>query len=229
MKRQGFTLIELLVVIAIIAVLAAILFPVFARAREKANQTSCQSNLRQISLAFTMYAQDFDDSYPVCDPVPYTDPLGPRLRASYSGWIENPLDTYTRNRQIFVDPSGSGWWVDPYTNIAVGYCYNYVGLYGAQQGDIQSPAESLVMWCSTNQWADSYAAIWDRDIAWYVAKSFAATHWHSDQNNNLYADGHVKSNKWPQFTWDKIWVRQVHLGHPDYLKPVVQPMASPPW
>jgi len=59
--RKGFTLIELLVVIAIIAILAAILFPVFARAREKARSSSCLSNTKQIVLAILMYAQDYDE------------------------------------------------------------------------------------------------------------------------------------------------------------------------
>ncbi|MDW8103641.1 MAG: DUF1559 domain-containing protein [Armatimonadota bacterium] len=64
LRRTGFTLIELLVVIAIIAVLAAILFPVFAQAREKARSASCQSNYRQIGLAFHMYVADWDEVYP---------------------------------------------------------------------------------------------------------------------------------------------------------------------
>lgn len=65
MSRRGFTLIELLVVIAIIAILAAILFPVFARAREKARQTSCLSNVKQFGLAVEMYLSDYDERYPV--------------------------------------------------------------------------------------------------------------------------------------------------------------------
>ena len=63
-NKKGFTLIELLVVIAIIAILAAILFPVFAQAREKARQTSCLSNMKQLSLGLNMYVQDYDETWP---------------------------------------------------------------------------------------------------------------------------------------------------------------------
>ena len=66
-RHYAFTLIELLVVIAIIAVLAAILFPVFAQAREKARQTTCLSNMKQVGLAFAQYLSDFDSMYPTCD------------------------------------------------------------------------------------------------------------------------------------------------------------------
>lgn len=69
-NKNGFTLIELLVVIAIIAILAAILFPVFAQAREKARQTTCLSNLKQLGIAFLMYAQDYDETYPLANSTP---------------------------------------------------------------------------------------------------------------------------------------------------------------
>jgi len=101
MKRRGFTLIELLVVIAIIAILAAILFPVFARARAKAQQNNCLSNVKQLTLGAIMYASDYDEKWPNSANGAWTCPGG------YAIWAEQ-IHPYAKNSQIFVCPSASG-------------------------------------------------------------------------------------------------------------------------
>jgi prepilin-type N-terminal cleavage/methylation domain-containing protein/prepilin-type processing-associated H-X9-DG protein len=103
-RRPGFTLIELLVVIAIIAILAAILFPVFAQAREKARQASCLNNLKQIGTALMMYAQDHDETFPPA--YYYRNPLaGSNLDGTgieqWSGFCQ----PYVKNFKVFVCPS----------------------------------------------------------------------------------------------------------------------------
>jgi prepilin-type N-terminal cleavage/methylation domain-containing protein/prepilin-type processing-associated H-X9-DG protein len=95
--RGGFTLIELLVVIAIIAILAAILFPVFARARENARRSSCQSNLKQIALGTSQYVQDYDEKFPPDGVVTATP-------SEVSGWAY-VLQPYLKSEQIFQCPS----------------------------------------------------------------------------------------------------------------------------
>jgi len=97
MTRRGFTLIELLVVIAIIAILAAILFPVFARAREKARQTSCLNNIKQLSLGMLMYIQDYDETF-----------------ATSGNWGVDPIwphqiYPYVKNWQVYKCPSNPLW------------------------------------------------------------------------------------------------------------------------
>ncbi|MGE5531121.1 MAG: DUF1559 domain-containing protein, partial [Bacteroidota bacterium] len=95
--RRGFTLIELLVVIAIIAILAAILFPVFAKAREKARQSSCLSNVKQLSLAMMQYVQDYDESFPMAWCY-FGTPEAMQI------WKIH-VAPYVKNTQVFVCPS----------------------------------------------------------------------------------------------------------------------------
>src|SRR5688500_18904923 len=115
MRKRGFTLIELLVVIAIIAILAAILFPVFAKAREAARKTSCLNNLKQIGTGMMMYAQDYDENMPAAAFGNYPNGLwGSPLWNDY-GWtyIFPLLDPYTKNSQIYACPSAPVQLVGP--------------------------------------------------------------------------------------------------------------------
>jgi prepilin-type N-terminal cleavage/methylation domain-containing protein len=126
MYRRGFTLIELLVVITIIAILAAILFPVFARAREKAKQTTCINNLKQIGVALTTYTSDWDEKFPAWSP-PTTSKVRPFMSAEdYTSTIEGggaidirqprfekatislQLDPYIKTRAVWACPADFG-------------------------------------------------------------------------------------------------------------------------
>jgi len=120
-KRRGFTLIELLVVIAIIAILAAILFPVFARAREAARQSSCTSNVKQITTGWIMYAQDYDETT-----WPYSSNAGSTGYAFNWTVIVQP---YIKNTQVMRCPS---------LNAAQGYAENFI-LNGAGRALAQIP------------------------------------------------------------------------------------------
>ena len=118
MRRHGFTLIELLVVIAIIAILAAILFPVFAKAREKARQTSCLSNLKQMTLAALMYVQDYDERFPFEVWCNTGNPACPnncwdRIITNFDGlWYP-----YMKNKQMMICPS----WGNAPTDCSYGF------------------------------------------------------------------------------------------------------------
>lgn len=119
---RAFTLIELLVVIAIIAILAAILFPVFARARENARRSSCQSNLKQIGLGIMQYTQDYDDRYPIASQGPYTYSDGAtNLVAQWPVAIA----PYIKSLQVFQCPSDTKAGVSaPYGGIMLSYAAN---------------------------------------------------------------------------------------------------------
>jgi len=132
MKRKAFTLIELLVVIAIISILASILFPVFARARENARRASCMSNLKQFGLAMMQYTQDYDETYPPANSTVGPNPPGESWSLGTNVWSwAQILYPYHKSLQIFVCPSGVG---GAYTSQPIR------GEYGANYLLIRRPA-----------------------------------------------------------------------------------------
>ncbi len=139
--KSGFTLIELLVVIAIIAILAAILFPVFAQARAKARQASCLSNTKQIGLALLQYSSDYDETYPGYrfGEFPTTPTLNPfnadpkvKNRSDNEQFVNVSLFPYTKNYDIWKCPSNPNAWVNVDTENVMGNGAGDFGSYGGQ-------------------------------------------------------------------------------------------------
>jgi prepilin-type N-terminal cleavage/methylation domain-containing protein/prepilin-type processing-associated H-X9-DG protein len=186
--RRGFTLIELLVVIAIIAILAAILFPVFAKAREKARQSSCMSNLKQLDLAFQQYAQDYDEGLPY--PSPGRADAAPL--ATSAAWISaavlNQWDPklgaiypYVKNTQIYLCPSRKS--VTP-----SGCTYSMNGQLG---GGISLGAIDDVSGTALLTEADCDDAVTNYTAAG-AADGGNGISTHNDGCNIAYVDGHAK-------------------------------------
>ena len=134
--RYGFTLIELLVVIAIIAILAAILFPVFARARENARRASCQSNLKQIGLAVMQYLQDYDEYYPRSLSANASPPPTGQAAWFTNYWTWGEI-TYPYHKSVNVFYCPSGW------DIAPPASYNY-GANRRLMPVSEAPTENVV-------------------------------------------------------------------------------------
>ena len=202
-RKRGFTLIELLVVIAIIAILAAILFPVFARAREKARQTSCLSNCKQMGLAVMMYCQDYDETYPALQ-MPLAEPF------TYNGFSHHnmlwymAIEPYHRNVQVFNCPSSEVTWRGQYTgntrygvNAELTY-YWQTSRVPATMAEVRIPAETIVIadsdWTrSTNDygWSNSWALRRTPHVSRFIPAR------HNDGANITYADGHAKWSQVP--------------------------------
>ncbi len=204
MRNTGFTLIELLVVIAIIAVLAAMLFPVFARAREAARKTTCASNLRQIGLAFGMYAGDYDDFFPnTGDPYLWMGrrwrwPLTPYLALQIARDPSAPTDP---NRSVSFSPAilicpSDPWAADLWDSTSYAYTAAFyhtapqvnsmttADLYAGapppcvSQGlaDVRLPAQKVLL----ADWLASHEGVLDGWWSWNGARNY------------LFVDGHAK-------------------------------------
>ncbi|GBC93482.1 Type II secretion system protein G [bacterium HR15] len=220
MKSKGFTLMELLVVIAIIAILASILFPVFAQAREKARQTQCLSNMRQMGIAVQMYLQDYDERFPLDSHTggagsapwvwlqtlqPYIKtPLLYRCPSDPSVNWEHPLPGY---RTIRRTSYGTNFWMLPRSDVddLVRNCAGYNTL-----ATIQSPASVIYiaeLKENASGAADHYhpaAWRWPNDCGTFIeAAQELAMRWHNGGTNYTFVDGHAKWYRFEQtWTWD---------------------------
>lgn len=203
-RDKGFTLIELLVVIAIIAILAAILFPVFAKAREKARTASCQSNLKQLSTAMLMYLQDYDETF--------SNGGGYGGTATDARQWDIAIQPYVKNWQVFLCPS------NPRSAIDVGAGYDYWGqggngarpvytTYGfntllpyGKLATVRRPAETTMMADSQHlatgdQWRVRFADVCTG--AWCnFYNDDPKNSPHNDGINVSFVDGHVKWQSW---------------------------------
>jgi len=210
--KRGFTLIELLVVIAIIAILAAILFPVFARAREKARQSSCQSNMKQIGLALQMYAQDFDEILPRL----YT--VTPGVSGGYFH-VPELLHPYINNAQIWTCPSERIEGQNFDYGIKCTYGYNqsrFVDRYdfdgGLPLAEITDVAGTIAFIDDTNLYAGPYSPEvpvgYDPNASVANTMNYDGTRAeprHNEMYNITFVDGHVKSMKQTQYRHWSYW------------------------
>ena len=198
MRRRGFTLIELLVVIAIIAILAAILFPVFAKARERARQTQCLNNMKQLELAVLQYSADNDGWLLVDGWYNQAGKNPDRLQ-----W-HTSIFPYVTTRDAYYCPS-DGWSLENSPR-RPSYLYNlYFCRNGFQQlvkeSDIRSPAETMVLieGKNGNTWNDE-CTMNNRNVGRVVNRWEAKRMpWHGGGSNVAYFDGHVK---WLSFGGD---------------------------
>jgi prepilin-type N-terminal cleavage/methylation domain-containing protein/prepilin-type processing-associated H-X9-DG protein len=226
--KHGFTLIELLVVIAIIAILAAILFPVFARARENARRASCQSNLKQIALGLKQYIQDYDERYPTGGVDSSGNPTAAwwyqPTGSTYIGWYDQ-LQPYVKSLQIFKCPSDSSQAGSGVTSDLTGldeysYSYGFNGnMRSISEAKINNSA-ALVMLHEKNKqsspsisltasypsaasdWSTGFSAsnYTNHPIEEITGKGSAIRH--LDGMNWAFADGHVKWMK-----AEKVYIR----------------------
>ncbi len=189
MRKSGFTLIELLVVIAIIAILAAILFPVFARAREKARQTSCLSNVKQLALGQLMYIQDYDEMTAphACGDVGH----------GYLYCTFEVLLPYIKNTQLFRCPSRAAQTDDrvlrplnPRTTGSGLWYWDNMDMDGRALAVVQTPAQKTMIGDSDGVGYAAWRAVGDAQRGYFTSRVQAP---HNGVCNVAFYDGHGKA------------------------------------
>ena len=222
-NRHGFTLIELLVVIAIIAILAAILFPVFAKARERARLSSCMNNMKQIGIAMKTYMSDYDDQYPMNR---YADASH---SAGAAGSLDGSMNTWKTSLKPLLPSGGvyrcpsneNGDKMDDTGRYPISYAYNGGsfweflpdGTYGARtDADIKDPVATILVLESKAGNPDIGPWILD-DGAQALQDSWFNTH--GGTMNWLFADTHAKAMRMSQtMSPQEMWHNQTTITPP---------------
>ncbi len=195
-RASGFTLIELLVVIAIIAILAAILFPVFAKAREKARQSSCSSNVKQMGLGLLQYVSDYDQRYPTNN---WDGGTGAGFQPAHQRTFMQLIYPYTKNVQLYYCPSQSDRTMTPGT-AGAGYiqvparCYGYSAwLNNRAEAELTAPANTFLVMDTGDLFIDTFT------------NAGRLCHRHNEGGNFAFTDGHVKWRKSRSELPDEFW------------------------
>ncbi|MEP6757245.1 MAG: DUF1559 domain-containing protein [Chthonomonadales bacterium] len=245
-KNNAFTLIELLVVIAIIAILAAILFPVFAQARESARRTACLNNVKQMGLAFQMYSQDYDETTPAV--------------IHYSGSISDPdfwsiIQPYVKNVQMFYCPDRTEWTMPTGDDCSgqqginlqqrcIGYGYNWGILSNVPLGIVQprvkfsggyiypgvslsaivSPADMFVYGDTGDNPRYTICANYIYQYYTNVTKNTGMRH--GGRLNFNFADGHAKSVNFKAGIYPGVGVIGFPKSQADQVKYCIDPGTS---
>lgn len=189
--KEGWSLVELLVVIGIIALFTAIFFPVFARAREKARQTTCLSNLRQLATAATLYSDDYDGYHTRGQFAPFT---------GVHTWLD-AIDPYLKSKQIAVCPTARRTTALPYS---YGYNISYWGagdlldgMHGVQ--DLMPVHQSNVIEPSETVWMIDFERYWGCGLEFGLEEP---TWRHNEGANAAFVDGHAS---WRKTLEDRLW------------------------
>ncbi|MBQ0104637.1 MAG: prepilin-type N-terminal cleavage/methylation domain-containing protein [Armatimonadetes bacterium] len=223
--KKGFTLIELLVVIAIIAILAAILFPVFAQAREKTRQTKCLSNCKQIGTAIQLYTDDYDETLPGSNDVDKagTWPVGENMFTDGFSSITQMLYPYCKNYAIFTCPScgPEKWYYDVTNKTYTMYnkLWNGTVMHSGSSGEREYGPVALAQMSRTSEIAlfieRDYNDVWQRFVNipvswgwWDAGRNANFKPKHNDGENITYADGHAKYCKLSQITWSMLGLKK---------------------
>lgn len=229
---HGWTLIEILIVLTILAILSALLFPVFVRCREGARMVTCKANLRQLTQAWASYMQDYDCFAPDGAYTEYALPDGSTIDGYHYTvfWVLMPY--INNNANLLICPSRRGWDYANFRPQRGSYAANYQ-VMGVHESMINEPSRLIVFCDSYLPWQDCVANcsncsdgcssfIYDRiGRGYFQGDPSKPTAWHAAGINLAFCDGHVKWKRL-EYIFYRNWVLNISPQNPHYNKPITE-------